>query len=258
MSAASWVSRWLVSDHSHLTSEPSGPGLAVALDVGQALPGEQPDRLGAHVQVGELVGDERVLEQPALGRGGEQVVELLAQPHLQREAQPGALVHQRRQRDLPAVADAADDVRVGDPRLLDEELVELRLAGDLAQRADLDGLLLHVHQEVGQALVLGGLAVGARDEHAPLRVLGAAGPDLLAGDDPVVAVLDRARLERREVGAGVGLGEALAPDLLGREDRGRKRSFCSSVPHTISVGPPSSRPSTLAGSGTRARPSSSK
>ena len=38
----------------------------------------------------------------------------------------------------------------------------------------------------------------------------------------------------------------------------RKRSFCSSVPHTISVGPPSSRPSTLAGSGTRARPISSK
>ena len=38
----------------------------------------------------------------------------------------------------------------------------------------------------------------------------------------------------------------------------RKRSFCSSVPHAISVGPPSSSPSTLAGSGARARPSSSK
>ena len=38
----------------------------------------------------------------------------------------------------------------------------------------------------------------------------------------LVAVLDRARLQRREVGAGVGLGEALAPDLLGRQDRGEE------------------------------------
>ena len=37
-----------------------------------------------------------------------------------------------------------------------------------------------------------------------------------------------------------------------------RRSFCSSVPQAISVGPPSRRPSTLAGSGARARPSSSK
>ncbi len=91
------------------------------------------------MQVGERVGVAAVLEQAALGGGVDQVVEQLAQADLQDEAEPGALVHQRRERDLPAVADAADDVRVGDPRLLDEELVELGLAGDLAQRADLDG-----------------------------------------------------------------------------------------------------------------------
>ncbi len=140
------------------------------------------------MELGERVGVQRVVEQAACRRRRDDVVEQLAHADLQGEAEPGALVHQRRQRHLPAVADAADDVRVGDPGLLDEELVELRLAGDLAQRADLDGVLLHVHQEVGEALVLGGLAVGARDEHAPLGVLGAAGPDLLAGDDPFVAL----------------------------------------------------------------------
>ena len=140
------------------------------------------------MQRAEPVGDHVVVEQPALGGRVDQVVEQLAQPHLEEEREPCALVHQRRQRDLPAVADAADDVLVGDPRVLDEELVELRLAGDLAQRPDLDRVLLHVHQEVGQALVLRRLGVGARDEHAPLRVLRAAGPDLLAGDDPAVAV----------------------------------------------------------------------
>ena len=82
-----------------------------------------------------------------------------------------------------------------------------------------DPVLLHVHQEVGEALVLGGVGVGAGDEHAPLRELGEGRPDLLPGDDPFVAVLDRAGLQRGEVGAGLGLGEALAPDLLGGEDR---------------------------------------
>ena len=93
---------------------------------------------------------------------------------LQREGEPRALVHQRRDRDRPAVVLAADDVLVGDPRLLDEQLVELRLAGDLAQRPDLDAVLLHVHQEVGQAAVLRRVRVGARDEHAPLRLVRAA------------------------------------------------------------------------------------
>ena len=135
------------------------------------------------------------------------------------EGEPGALVHQRRDRHRPAVADAADDVGVGDPRLLDEDLVELALAGDLDQRLGLHPGLLHVHQEVGEALVLGGVGVGAGDEHAPLGVLGEGRPDLLPGDDPFVAVLDRLRLQRGEVGARLRLGEALAPDLLGGEDR---------------------------------------
>src|SRR5438105_3907545 len=74
--------------------------------------------------------------------------------HLEPEGERRALVHERGDRHPPAVALPADDVLVGDARLLDEQLVELRLAGDLAQGTDLDGLLLHVHEEVGQSLVL--------------------------------------------------------------------------------------------------------
>ena len=88
-----------------------------------------------------------------------------------------------------------------DPGLLDEQLVELRLAGDLAERPDLDGVLVHVHQEVRQALVARRVLVRARDEHAPLGVVRERRPDLLARDDPLVAVAHRARLQRREVRA---------------------------------------------------------
>ena len=43
-------------------------------------------------------------------------------------------------------------------------------------------------------------------------------PHLLAGDDPLVAVLDRLRGEAREVGTGARLGEQLAPRVLPVED----------------------------------------
>ena len=42
----------------------------------------------------------------------------------------------------------------------------------------------------------------------------AGGPDLLAVDDPVVALLLRARAQARDVGAAGGLREQLAPDLF--------------------------------------------
>src|SRR4051812_47710005 len=202
-----------------LDQRPLGARLAVLLDVGQALPGQKPDRLRAHVQLRERVGDDRVLELARAARLDDEVVEQLAQTRLEREPEAGALVHERRQGDLPPVADATDDVGVGDAHLLEEELVELRLARDLAQRPDGHAGLLHVHEEVGEALVLRDAPVRPRHEHAPLRVLGAARPHLLAGDHPLVAVLDRLRLQRGEVGPGVRLGEALAPDLLAGEDR---------------------------------------
>ena len=44
---------------------------------------------------------------------------------------------------------------------------------------------------------------------------------LLAVHDVLVAVADRHRAHVREVGAGLGLGEALAPVLVGGEDAGQ-------------------------------------
>ena len=161
----------------------------------------------------------RVAARAALARGVDELAQRELDRDLQAEGQRGALVHERGDGHRPAVALPADDVLVRDPGVLHEELVELGLAGDLAQRAHLDGVLLHVHEEVAEPLVLGRVGVGARHEHAPLGVVGQRRPHLLPGDEPVVAVAHRARLDRGEVRARAGLGEALAPDLLGREDR---------------------------------------
>ena len=58
------------------------------------------------------------------------------------------LVAERRVGDLPALADLAEPVGVGDPHVGQEDLVELGLAGDLAQRPDLDARVVHVEDEV--------------------------------------------------------------------------------------------------------------
>ena len=66
-------------------------------------------------------------------------------------------------------------------------------------------------------LCLGAFGIAAGDDDAPVGEVRAGGPDLLAVDDPVVAVAHRARAQAGEVGAGGRLGEELAPDLLARQ-----------------------------------------
>ena len=74
-------------------------------------------------------------------------------------AEAGALVGERRVGHRPAVVEAADQ-RVGrHAGVGHEHLVEQRPAGHLAQRADVDAVLVHVHREVGDALVLGHVGV---------------------------------------------------------------------------------------------------
>ena len=104
--------------------------------------------------------------------------------------------------------------------VVEVDLVELGVPRDLLEGPDGDPGQLHVQQEVGDPLVPGRVGVRARQEHHPVGHVRDRGPDLLAGDHPVLAVLDRARLERRQVAAGIGLGVALAPDLLAGEHLG--------------------------------------
>ncbi len=132
-------------------------------------------------------------------------------------ADAGALVHQRGHRHAPALADIADAVGVGDADLGHVDLVELGLAGDLAQRPDLDSGGVHVEGEVGQALVLGRLGVGAGHEHAAVGDVGERVPHLLAADHPLVAVAHRLGGQAGQVGAGAGLAEQLAPGVLAGE-----------------------------------------
>ena len=100
----------------------------------------------------------------------------------------------------------------------EEDLVELRLAGDLAQRPHLDAGRLHVDDQVREPGVALRGRIAAGDEDAPVGDVRVRRPHLLAVDDEVRAFEPRARAHGREVGACAGLREALAPDLVCREE----------------------------------------
>src|SRR2546423_4102604 len=80
----------------------------------------------------------------AFARESEQLVDARLERGRERKAERAALVQQRRHRDLPALALFAEPVRHGNLDVVEEDLVELGLAGDLAQRPHLDAGRVHV------------------------------------------------------------------------------------------------------------------
>src|SRR5438445_592238 len=133
-----------------------------------------------------------------------------------------ALVGERRGGDRPALVLAADEMVARDEHVLEEDLVELLAPGHLAERAHGDARRLQVADEVADPPGPGRGEVRARQQDAPARELRVARPDLLAGHDPAVAAALGAGAERGQVGARAGLGEELAPELVGGEDLGQE------------------------------------
>ena len=148
-SEISWFSRANTS----LAAEPSGPGRPAASCWRSLVPAILATSASAHSRSMPVVQAGRAqlrLVPPGPRDRGDHAA--LARHRVAADRDP--LVHQRRHRHGPALADVADPVGVRDPGVGDEHLVELGVAGDLPQRPDLDAGLLHVEREVGQPLVL--------------------------------------------------------------------------------------------------------
>ncbi len=120
--------------------------------------------------------------------------------------------------DAPAVVLLTDSVGDGDAGVVEEYLAEVALAVDRPHRPDLDAGLVHVEDQPRDPFVLGCVGIGADEQLAIVGHVGACAPDLLAVDDVLVAVPHRAGAQRREVRAGLGFREALAPHVLAPQD----------------------------------------
>ena len=105
------------------------------------------------------------------------------------------------------------------------DFVDLMIARQPHDRAHFDARLGHVdQQEADRALRLGG-RVGLGEAEDVRGVMGVGGPQLAAVDDIVAILTFRARLEAGEVGAGAGLGKALAPEIGAIQDAGQEIGF---------------------------------
>src|ERR1043166_9390815 len=67
-------------------------------------------------------------------------------------------------------------------------------------------------------MMLRRVGVGAHQQKAPIGEMRARRPYLLAVDQEMVALIDRASAQAGEIGAGPRLGIALAPDLVAAKD----------------------------------------
>ena len=131
-----------------------------------------------------------------------------------------------------------------DAHVVVEDLAEVAVAGERLDRPDrrCPGASIGQMTQV-MPLCFGAVRVGAHQQLLVLGDLPEAGPDLLAGDDEVVAVDHGARLQRRR-----GRSRRWARRSPGTRPRRRRRifgrwnAFCSSVPQAISVGPAWFRP----------------
>ncbi len=122
--------------------------------------------------------------------------------------------------DSPPLPDRTDAVGVGDPDLVEEDLVEGGATRHLTDRPDGDSGRVHVHEEHGESSVLLGRRIGADERLTDVGEVGHRRPDLLAGDHPVVPVAHRLGSDPGEVGARAGFGEQLAAHGLGPVEPG--------------------------------------
>ena len=169
---------------------------------------------------GDLLPQQRVLVAAIRPSARlDDVVELAAEGGVLGERRGAALERQQQHRDVPAAALVAEDAR-----LRDSTSVKNTSPKSLAPLICLSGRIstparaaIRVRMSTSSIVMprcfLASVLGADQGEHL-VGVRGVGGPDLLAVDDVVVAVELGPALQRREVAAGAGLGEALAPDDL--------------------------------------------
>ncbi len=194
-----------------------------------------PERLHLDPGARDRVALERA--RSSLARERDEASDLRVEPRDQRQPERPALVQERRHRDLPAAAHLAEDVVERHLGAVEEDLVELGLAGELSQRANLDAGAAHVQQQHRQPGAAGRRRIGADEQQAAIRHVRVRRPDLLPwrtsrslSSRP--AVRSAARSDPAS-GSENPWHQISAAERMGE----RNRACCASVPCAMIVGP---------------------
>ena len=121
----------------------------------------------------------------------------------------------------PAAVHLADQIVGRNPYVVEEELADLVLAGQIQNRTHRDARRVEIDDQTAQPAMFRRAGIGAHQGKHPLRVMSPGLPDLVAVDDEVIAVETRGCFHRREVGSRIGFGIALRPFHLGAQNSGQ-------------------------------------
>ncbi len=197
-----------------MSIEVSGPSCVARRHAVLGGPGTCPEGVQ---QLGDLA--ERAGVEGARLGAVDEIVQAAVQPGSPLPERSAPLVGEQVHGERPALALLAERAVEGDEHVVEEHLRELLLAVHGLDGPDGDAGGVHVDEEGGDAPVGRFERAGPGEQDAPLRVLGQAGPHLLAGDPPAVVGAHGAARQRRQVAARARLREALAPDLVAPQQR---------------------------------------
>ncbi len=119
----------------------------------------------------------------------------------------------------PAFAFLPDPLCHGDADIFKKHLIENMQTVEGGQGLHRNTRAFHIDQQDGNALLPRPVTAGADQQFAPVGPLRMGGPDFTASDNIIIAVPDSPASQRRQVGPGLRLGKALAPDFLPLQDR---------------------------------------
>jgi hypothetical protein len=175
------------------------------------------------LRAGDALAELRVLEGGGVERARQADHRVEVRSHADGEARgTHPFLAEGSHGDEPAVPLAPEAVRRRHPGAVEEHFAEHLLAGDVPDRPDPDSVDVEVDDQRRDALVfraaLESRGIGADEEEPPLRDVRARDPDLVAVYHVVVAVAERGGAQVGEIATGLGLGEALAPVVVGIQD----------------------------------------
>src|SRR5919204_1622781 len=191
-------------------------GRVAVLGAGEVAQADEPEDVGLDLRLRDPLAHRGVSTHAAVTRQRGKLVDRALEAG--RLGQAAALEAEDGHRDLPAVRGLPYQVAVLDLGPGEEDLAELAAAGHLLDAPDLDARLMHVDEEETDAAVWLGRLVGGGEKKAPVRIVGAPRPGLLAPQHPSAVAPLGPGAQACQIAASVGLAEPLAEDQLTAED----------------------------------------
>ncbi len=169
-----------------------------------------------HAQRGEAAHEQRVVPQSQVP--GQALQALESEGGLLGRTEEDPLETEQRLGHAPTLVDSADQAVVGHPHVVEKHFAELAVQLQVEDRPHLDARAVHRHQQEADAVLRLGAALGADQQEDPVGLRAHGGPGLLSVDHPLAVFQARLGAQAGQVGAGVGLAVALAPDVFAAEN----------------------------------------